>query len=84
MIFQEIWNPVVLGFFLWFAGIAGMGSVAYALMKISKVEEKLKELSVIIFVSIVLALVFVVADLSRPLNMPFAILQSLLSGTFIV
>jgi protein NrfD len=84
MMFQEIWNPVVLGFFLWFAGIAGMGSVAYAMMKISKVEEKLKELSVIIFVSIVLALVFVVADLSRPLNMPFAILQSLLSGTFIV
>jgi formate-dependent nitrite reductase membrane component NrfD len=84
MMFQEVWNPVVLGFFLWFAGIAGMGSVAYVLMRLSKVEEKLKELSIVIFASIVLALVFVVADLSRPFNMPFAILQSLLSGTFIV
>lgn len=80
--FQEVWNPVIIGLFLWFAGIAGMGSVAYALMKLGKVEEKTKELSCVVFASIVLALVFVVADLSRPLNMPLAIIRSVLSGTF--
>ncbi len=81
--FQEIWDPVLLGFTLWLEGIAGMASVAYALMKLSKVEERLKELSLVIFASIVLVLVLVVADLSRPFNMPFAILRSLLAGTLI-
>ncbi len=83
MNFQEIWSPFLIGPFLWFAGIAGMGSVAYALLRLYKVEEKLRELSLLLFASIVLALVFVVADLSRPLNMPLAILRSLASGVFI-
>ncbi len=83
MNFQEIWSPFLIGPFLWFAGIAGMGSVAYALLRLYKVEEKLRELSLLLFASIVLALVFVVADLSRPFNMPLAILRSLASGVFI-
>ncbi|QOJ79169.1 polysulfide reductase NrfD [Infirmifilum lucidum] len=83
MSFQEVWSPFLIGSFLWFAGIAGMGSVAYALLRLYRVEEKLRELSLVLFASIVLALVFVVADLSRPLNMPLAILGSLASGVFI-
>ncbi|MGC8836187.1 MAG: NrfD/PsrC family molybdoenzyme membrane anchor subunit [Infirmifilum sp.] len=83
MTFQEIWSPWLIGPFLWLAGIAGMGSVAYALMKFSKVEEKLRELSFVIFASVVLGLFFVVADLSRPLNVPFAIISSLSQGVFI-
>uniref|UniRef100_A0A7C3WJE1 Molybdopterin oxidoreductase n=1 Tax=Thermofilum pendens TaxID=2269 RepID=A0A7C3WJE1_THEPE len=83
MTFQEIWSPWLIGPFLWFAGIAGMGSVAYALMKLFKVEEKLKELALVIFASTVLGLLFVVADLSRPFNMPAAILSSLARGIFL-
>jgi len=83
MSFQEVWSPFLIGPFLWFAGIAGMGSVAYALMRFAKVEEKLRELSLTIFGSVVLALLFVVADLSRPANMPLAILGSLASGVFL-
>jgi len=78
--FQEVWSPWLIGPFLWFAGIAGMGGVAYALLKLFKVEEKLKELALIVFASTVLGLVFVVADLSRPFNMPSAILSSLAQG----
>ncbi|MEM2597929.1 MAG: NrfD/PsrC family molybdoenzyme membrane anchor subunit, partial [Thermofilum sp.] len=48
-----------------------------------KIEEKLKELSLVIFASVVLGLVFVIADLSRPANMPAAILSSLAQGIFI-
>uniref|UniRef100_A0A7C4B8E3 Molybdopterin oxidoreductase n=1 Tax=Thermofilum pendens TaxID=2269 RepID=A0A7C4B8E3_THEPE len=83
MTFQEVWDPWLIGPFLWFAGIAGMGSVAYTLMKLFKVEEKLKELALIAFASTVLGLLFVVADLSRPFNMPFAILSSLAQGIFL-
>jgi len=83
MSFQEVWSPFLIGPFLWFAGIAGMGSVAYALMRFAKVEEKLRELSLTLFGSVVLALLFVVADLSRPANMPLAILGSLASGVFL-
>jgi formate-dependent nitrite reductase membrane component NrfD len=83
MTFQEIWSPWLIGPFLWFAGIAGMGSVAYALMKLFKVEEKLRELALVVFASTVLGLLFVVADLSRPLNMPSAILSSLAQGIFL-
>ncbi|PLJ77181.1 NrfD/PsrC family molybdoenzyme membrane anchor subunit [Infirmifilum sp. SLHALR2] len=83
MSFQEVWSPFLIGPFLWFAGIAGMGSVAYALMRFAKVEEKLRELSLTVFGSVVLALLFVVADLSRPANMPLAILGSLASGVFL-
>ncbi|UNQ73282.1 NrfD/PsrC family molybdoenzyme membrane anchor subunit [Infirmifilum sp. NZ] len=83
MSFQEVWTPFLIGPFLWFAGIAGMGSVAYALMRFAKVEEKLRELSLTVFGSVVLALLFVVADLSRPANMPLAILGSLASGVFL-
>jgi len=83
MSFQEVWSPFLIGPFLWFAGIAGMGSVAYALMRFAKVEEKQRELSLTIFGSVVLALLFVVADLSRPANMPLAILGSLASGVFL-
>lgn len=83
MSFQEVWNPLLIGSFLWFAGIAGMGSVAYALMRLYRVEEKLRELSLTLFASTVLGLAFVVADLSRPANMPAAILSSLASGVFI-
>ncbi|MEM0223357.1 MAG: NrfD/PsrC family molybdoenzyme membrane anchor subunit [Thermofilum sp.] len=83
MMFQEIWDPWLIGPFLWFAGIAGMGSVAYSLLRLFKIEEKLKELSLVIFASVVLGLVFVIADLSRPANMPAAILSSLAQGIFI-
>ncbi|MEZ0346075.1 MAG: NrfD/PsrC family molybdoenzyme membrane anchor subunit [Infirmifilum sp.] len=80
--FQEVWNPLIIGPFLWFAGIAGMGSVSYAILKLYKVEEKLRELALAIFASTILGLLFVVADLSRPANMPLAILSSVARGIF--
>lgn len=81
--FQEVWDPLLLGLEGFFLGIAGMGGIAYALLRFYKVEEKLRELSMILLTSVVLALIFVAADLSRPFNMPFAILRSLASGVFI-
>jgi len=80
--FQEIWNPWLIGPFLWLAGISGMTAVAYVLLKWSGVEEKRRELSWATFISIVLALVFVIADLSRPWNMPSAIMSAVFGGTF--
>jgi len=80
--FQEIWTPWIIGPFLWLAGISGMTSVAYVLLKWSGVEERRRELSWVAFISIVLALVFVVADLARPWNMPSAIMSAVFGGTF--
>ena len=80
--FQEIWNPWLIGPFLWLAGISGMTAVAYVLLKWSGVEEKRRELSWVTFISLALALVFVVADLSRPWNMPSAIMSAVFGGTF--
>jgi len=80
--FQEIWTPWIIGPFLWLAGISGMTTVAYVLLKWSGVEEKRRELSWVTFISIALALVFVVADLSRPWNMPSAIMSAVFGGTF--
>lgn len=80
--FQEIWAPWLIGPFLWLAGIAGMGFVAYVLLKWIGVEERKREFSWILFLSIVLALVFVIADLSRPWNVPSAIMSAVFSGTF--
>ncbi|AFA39448.1 Formate-dependent nitrite reductase, membrane component [Pyrobaculum oguniense TE7] len=80
--FQEIWAPWLIGPFLWFAGIAGMGSVAYVLLKWIGVEEKRKELSWTLLISMALALVFVIADLSRPWNVASAIMSAVFGGTF--
>jgi len=80
--FQEIWNPWLIGPFLWLVGIGGMTAVAYVLLKWSGVEEKRRELSWVAFISIVLALAFVIADLSRPWNMPSAIMSAVFGGTF--
>ena len=79
--FQEIWSPYLIGPFLWLAGIAGMGSVAYVMLARQRVEG-FQRLAYALLPAIVLALVFVVADLSRPWNMPGAILSSILGGTF--
>ncbi|AET34036.1 NrfD/PsrC family molybdoenzyme membrane anchor subunit [Pyrobaculum ferrireducens] len=79
--FQEIWSPYLIGPFLWLAGIAGMGSVAYVMLARQRVEGY-QRLAYALLPAIVLALVFVVADLSRPWNMPGAILSSILGGTF--
>lgn len=80
--FQEIWNPWLIGPFLWLAGIAGMSSAAYALMRWSNRREGLRELALASSAATILALVFVVADLSRPWNIPSAIISSMLSGSF--
>jgi Formate-dependent nitrite reductase, membrane component len=79
--FQHIWDPYLIGPFLWLAGIAGMGSVAYVLLRHMKIED-LKAFSWTLFISIVLALTFVVADLSRPWNVVGAIMTSIFTGQF--
>jgi len=79
--FQHIWDPYLIGPFLWLAGIAGMGSVAYVLLKQTRVEN-LRTFSWMLFISIVLALVFVIADLSRPWNLPGALMSSIFTGQF--
>jgi formate-dependent nitrite reductase membrane component NrfD len=79
--FQEIWDPLLIGPFLWLAGIAGMGAVAYVLLRQVKVDN-LKTFSWVLFISIVAALVFVVADLSRPWNLVNALTTSFFTGEF--
>jgi Formate-dependent nitrite reductase, membrane component len=81
MEFQEIWDPLLIGPFLWLAGLAGMGSVAYVLLRQAKVDN-LKAFSWVLFISIVAALVFVVADLSRPWNLVNALTTSFFTGEF--
>lgn len=81
MAFQVIWDPLLIGPFLWLAGLAGMGSVAYVLLRQAKVDN-LKAFSWVLFVSIVAALVFVVADLSRPWNIVNALTTSFFTGEF--
>jgi Formate-dependent nitrite reductase, membrane component len=81
MAFQEIWVPLLIGPFLWLAGLAGMGSVAYVLLRQAKVDN-LKAFSWVLFISMVAALVFVVADLSRPWNLVNAMTTSFFTGQF--
>jgi len=79
--FQEVWTPLLIGPFLWLAGLAGMGSVAYVLLRLARVDD-LKAFSWVLFVSIVVATVFVVADLSRPWNLVNALTMSFLTGQY--
>lgn len=79
--FQEVWTPLLIGPFLWLAGLAGMGSVAYVLLRQARVDD-LKAFSWVLFVSIVVATVFVVADLSRPWNLVNALTMSFLTGQY--
>jgi len=65
----------LIAIFLWLAGIAGMGSVAYYWYRKASMAYTL-------LISIVLALIFVIADLTRPWNVPNAILTALVSGTY--
>ena len=79
--FQEVWTPLLIGPFLWLAGLAGMGSVAYVLLRQARVDN-LKAFSWVLFISIVVATVFVVADLSRPWNLVNALTMSFLTGQY--
>jgi protein NrfD len=79
--FQEIWNPLLIGPFLWLAGLAGMGAVAYVLLRQAKVDS-LKTFGWVLFISIVAALVLVVADLLRPWNLVNALMTSFFTGEF--
>jgi formate-dependent nitrite reductase membrane component NrfD len=65
----------LIAIFLWLVGIAGMGSVAYYWYRKASMAYTL-------LISIVLALIFVIADLTRPWNVPNAILTALVSGTY--
>jgi len=65
----------LIAIFLWLAGIAGMGSVAYYWYRKASMAYTL-------LISIMLALIFVIADLTRPWNVPNAILTALVSGTY--
>lgn len=60
----------LIAVFLWLAGIAGMGSVAYYWYRRASMAYTL-------MTSIVLALVFVVADLTRPWNLFNALFKAL-------
>ena len=65
----------LIAIFLWLAGIAGMGSVAYYWYRRAS-------LAITLLISIILALIFVVSDLTRPWNVPNAIFSALLTGTY--
>jgi formate-dependent nitrite reductase membrane component NrfD len=65
----------LIAIFLWLVGIAGMGSVAYYWYRKASMAYTL-------LISIVLALIFVIADLTRPWNVPNAILTALVSGMY--
>lgn len=61
--------------FLWFVGIAGMGSVAYYFVRG-------KALGITIFASLVIGLLFVVSHLSRWWNLPIALFNAVLEWSF--
>ena len=65
----------LIAIFLWLVGIAGMGSVVYYWYRKASMAYTL-------LISIVLALIFVIADLTRPWNVPNAILTALVSGMY--
>ncbi|MGC9148624.1 MAG: NrfD/PsrC family molybdoenzyme membrane anchor subunit [Sulfolobales archaeon] len=65
----------LIAIFLWLAGIAGMGSVAYYWVRRTS-------LAITLLVAIILALIFVVSDLTRPWNVPHAMLTALFTGTY--
>jgi len=64
-----------IAWFLWFVGIAGMGSVAYYFVRS-------KPLSFVIFGSLVLGLLFVVSHLSRWWNLPVVVWTMVVNGHF--
>ncbi|MBP1449246.1 MAG: polysulfide reductase NrfD [Thermoproteus sp.] len=80
--FQEIWDPWLIGLYMWLAGIAGMSSAAYAIMRWSNKREGLRELALASPAATILALIFITVDLSRPWNVSSAIIFSMLSGSF--
>ena len=61
--------------FLWFVGIAGMGSVAYYFVRG-------KALGITIFASLVIGLLFVVSHLTRWWNLPIALFNAVLEWSF--
>ena len=61
--------------FLWFVGIAGMGSVAYYFVRE-------KAVGVTVFASLVIGLLFVVSHLTRWWNLPIALFNAVLEWTF--
>ncbi len=61
--------------FLWFVGIAGMGSVAYYFVRG-------KALGITIFASLVIGLLFVVSHLTRWWNLPIALFNAVMELSF--
>lgn len=78
--FQEYWEAFLIGPFLFFAGLVGMSMVAIAIMKMRGEELKYELLTYVLLVSIIIALLLVVADLTRPPTvMMMAMLNSFLT-----
>ncbi len=64
--FQEYWEAFLIGPFLFFAGLVGMSMVALAIMKMRGEQLRYEPLSYVLLVSIIIALLLVMADLTRP------------------
>ena len=65
----------IIAAFLWFVGIAGMGSVAYYFLRS-------RALGITIFASLVIGLLFVFSHLSRWWNLPIALFNAVLEWSF--
>ncbi|MEM1598173.1 MAG: NrfD/PsrC family molybdoenzyme membrane anchor subunit [Pyrobaculum sp.] len=77
MTYQEYWDAFLIGPFLFFAGLVGMGMVAMSLFRLRGVNIRYEPLSYVLLTSIVLALLFVMGDLSRP---PTVMMVSMLNS----
>ncbi|MEM1606322.1 NrfD/PsrC family molybdoenzyme membrane anchor subunit [Pyrobaculum sp.] len=78
--FQEYWEAFLIGPFLFFAGLVGMGMVIMSIIKLRGGHLRYEPLLYVLLASIILALLLVMADLTRPPTvMMVAMLNSFLT-----
>lgn len=78
--FQEYWEAFLIGPFLFFAGLVGMGMVVMSIIKLRGGHLRYEPLLYVLLASIILALLLVMADLTRPPTvMMVAMLNSFLT-----
>lgn len=75
--FQEYWEPFLIGPFLFFAGLVGMSMVVMSVMKLTGRHLRYEPLLYALLASIILALLLVMADLTRP---PTVMMMSMLNS----
>ncbi|AET33088.1 NrfD/PsrC family molybdoenzyme membrane anchor subunit [Pyrobaculum ferrireducens] len=78
--FQEYWDAFLIGPFLFFAGLVGIGMATTSFLRLKRYELRYEVLSYLFLGFIILALLLVMADLTRPPTvMMFSMLNSFIT-----